>query len=417
MTQPQLVATLLTATAEDASGATGSAASTAAASEAARPVLIVGPSLGTGVKALWGPAIADLAPYFTVIGWDLPGHGDGTPVTEGFSIEELAAGVKALIEKLEFEGQLDASQGLYYAGVSVGGATGYQLGISFPGLFKGIAPICTAAKIGTPEAWNERADLVEKAGTPTMVSGSALRWFAPGFIEKNPVVSTNLLHTLQDADRVSYAFVSRALAGYDVREQLGQISDPLIAIAGRHDAVCPPGDAEFAAARVQKGHSAVVETAAHLAPAEDPAATTQLLVDFFLGEGAAAGSDRLPGDTYDAGMVVRREVLGSEHVDRATSSSNAFTDEFQEMITRYAWGTIWTRPGLPRTTRSAITLTAMIAGGYWEELEMHVHAALRNGMTPEEIKEVFLQSAIYCSVPAANVAFKIGKKVLEEYEK
>ena len=86
------------------------------------------------------------------------------------------------------------------------------------------------------------------------------------------------------------------------------------------------------------------------------------------------------------------------------------------MITRFAWGTIWTREGLPRTTRSAITLTAMIAGGYWEELEMHVHAALRNGMTPDEIKEVFLQSAIYCSVPAANVAFKIGKQVLAEYE-
>ncbi len=127
-------------------------------------------------------------------------------------------------------------------------------------------------------------------------------------------------------------------------------------------------------------------------------------------------SHRLPGDTYDAGMAVRREVLGSEHVDHATDTSNDFTDEFQEMITRYAWGTIWTREGLPRTTRSAITLTAMIAGGYWEELEMHVHAALRNGMTPDEIKEVFLQSAIYCSVPAANVAFKIGKKVLAEYE-
>lgn len=126
-------------------------------------------------------------------------------------------------------------------------------------------------------------------------------------------------------------------------------------------------------------------------------------------------SQRQPGDTYEAGMVVRREVLGSEHVDRSTNNSNEFTDEFQEMITRYAWGTIWTRDGLPRTTRSAITLTAMIAGGYWEELEMHVHAALRNGMTTEEIKEVFLQCAIYCSVPAANVAFKIGKKVLDEY--
>ncbi|MEE1621576.1 4-carboxymuconolactone decarboxylase [Zafaria sp. J156] len=129
-----------------------------------------------------------------------------------------------------------------------------------------------------------------------------------------------------------------------------------------------------------------------------------------------AESTRLPGDPYDDGMVVRRQVLGDAHVDRANTNTSPFTEEFQEMITRYAWGTIWTRPGLERTTRSAITLTAMIAGGYWEELEMHVHAALRNGMSPDEIKEVFLQSAIYCSVPAANVAFKIGQKVLAEYE-
>ncbi|WP_394160739.1 4-carboxymuconolactone decarboxylase [Galactobacter valiniphilus] len=125
---------------------------------------------------------------------------------------------------------------------------------------------------------------------------------------------------------------------------------------------------------------------------------------------------RLPGDPYDAGLEVRREVLSDAHVDRSLERRSEFTAEFQELITRYAWGTIWTRPGLERTTRSAVTLTAMIAGGYWEELEMHVHAALRNGMSPEQIKEVFLQCAIYCSVPAANVAFKIGAKVLAEYE-
>lgn len=118
--------------------------------------------------------------------------------------------------------------------------------------------------------------------------------------------------------------------------------------------------------------------------------------------------------TFDEGMRVRREVLSDAHVDRAEASKDSFTEDFQELITRFAWGSIWTRPGLPRTTRSAITLTAMIAGGYWEELEMHVRAALRNGMTPEEIKEVFLQSAIYCSVPAANVAFGIGKRVVAE---
>jgi 4-carboxymuconolactone decarboxylase len=119
-------------------------------------------------------------------------------------------------------------------------------------------------------------------------------------------------------------------------------------------------------------------------------------------------------DPGERGMEVRREVLGDEHVDRAVERTSDFTRDFQELITRYAWGEIWTRPGLDRRMRSAITLTALIAGGHDEELAMHVRAALRNGLTPDEIKEVLLQSAIYCGVPAANTAFAIAQRVLEE---
>ena len=117
---------------------------------------------------------------------------------------------------------------------------------------------------------------------------------------------------------------------------------------------------------------------------------------------------------YDDGMAVRREVLGSEHVDRATASATDFSREFQELITEYAWGTIWTRPGLDRRSRSLITLTALVAGGHHEELALHVRAALTNGLTADEIKETLLQTAIYCGVPAANTAFRIAQQVLEE---
>jgi 3-oxoadipate enol-lactonase/4-carboxymuconolactone decarboxylase len=119
-------------------------------------------------------------------------------------------------------------------------------------------------------------------------------------------------------------------------------------------------------------------------------------------------------DAHERGMEVRREVLGDEHVDRAVDRTSDFTRDFQELITRYAWGEIWTRPGLDRRMRSAITLTALIARGHDEELAMHVRAALSNGLTPDEIKEVLLQSAIYCGVPAANTAFAIAQRVLEE---
>ncbi len=118
--------------------------------------------------------------------------------------------------------------------------------------------------------------------------------------------------------------------------------------------------------------------------------------------------------SHDEGMKVRREVLGDEHVDRAASNTTAFTRDFQELITSYAWGEIWTRPGLDRRSRSMVTLTALVAGGHHEELAMHVRAALRNGLTVDEIKEVLLQSAIYCGVPDANTAFRIAQQVLSE---
>lgn len=118
-------------------------------------------------------------------------------------------------------------------------------------------------------------------------------------------------------------------------------------------------------------------------------------------------------EAYERGMRVRREVLGDEHVDQAIARTTPFTEEFQDLITRFAWGEIWSRPGLDRRTRSCITLTALIALGRENELAMHVRAALRNGLTPDEIKEVILQSAIYCGVPAANSAFAIAQGVLE----
>ena len=119
-------------------------------------------------------------------------------------------------------------------------------------------------------------------------------------------------------------------------------------------------------------------------------------------------------ETHERGMEVRRQVLGDEHVDEAIRATTELTADFQSFITRYAWGEIWSRPGLDRRTRSCITLTALVALNRPEELEMHLRAALRNGVTPEEIREVLLHCAVYCGVPAANGAFAIARRVLEE---
>ena len=118
-------------------------------------------------------------------------------------------------------------------------------------------------------------------------------------------------------------------------------------------------------------------------------------------------------DIFDNGMKVRREVLGAQHVDKAESKKDEFTEEFQNLITRYAWGEIWTRPGLERKTRSCITLAMMIALHREDEFKLHIKAAVNNGLTKNEIKEVILQSAIYAGVPAANSAFHWAQDVFD----
>ena len=122
----------------------------------------------------------------------------------------------------------------------------------------------------------------------------------------------------------------------------------------------------------------------------------------------------MPDDRYEAGMTVRREVLGNEHVDRAVAGTTPFTAAFQDLITRYAWGEVWTREGLDRRTRSCVTLAVLTALGAHDELAMHVRAARRNGVTREEIGEVLLHTAVYAGVPAANAAFRIAQGTLAD---
>ncbi|NIH53220.1 bifunctional 3-oxoadipate enol-lactonase/4-carboxymuconolactone decarboxylase PcaDC [Lysinibacter cavernae] len=413
MTVPVLKAALLSESAADTS----------------LPVLIVGASLGTSARMLWKEAAAALSGSFRVIGWDLPGHGHSPRPEERFTVVDLAEGVASLVTAMREHGEL-GDQPVFYAGDSLGGAVGLQLGIDYPDLFAGLGIICSAAKIGTEEGWLERAKTVAGMGTTTMVIGSGQRWFAPDFMERQPEVGSRLLHSLSETDDQGYVFCCEALAQFDVRDRLGEISAPLIAIAGQYDGVTTYEDAWAIASAVQDGSAEWVADAAHLVPAERPDRCAEILIRHFERAAGVAGSaastpaategadhamsDRLPGDPYDAGMAVRRQVLGDAHVDRATASITDTTAEFQEMITRYAWGTIWTRPGLPRTTRSAMVLTALIAHSHWEEFAMHVRAALRNGMTRDEIKEVILQSAIYCSVPSANSAFKVAQQVFAE---
>lgn len=243
-------------------------------------VLVVGAGLGTGARALWAEAAAFL-PELTVIGIDLPGHGASPAAAAPFTVADLAAGVAATVATLRAGGDIAANATLFYAGVSLAGAVALQLGVDFPELFAGLGAVCTGATLGEPQAWQERARIVEVQGTPTQVIGSAGRWFAPGFIESHPSAAAGLLHTLQDADRFSYARCCEALAAYDLSTSLARITAPVLAIAGGRDTVCPPAMADVVAAGVVNGRAKVIANAAHQAPLEAPAETARLLADFF----------------------------------------------------------------------------------------------------------------------------------------
>jgi 3-oxoadipate enol-lactonase/4-carboxymuconolactone decarboxylase len=366
-----------------------------------QPLLLLGPSLGTSAEALWARCVAHLGGDYHVVGWDLPGHGRSAPAAAGFGIAGLAKSVLELADRI----RPDAT--IRYAGDSIGGAVGLQLLLDAPDRVAAAVLLCTGAKIGEAAGWRQRAEAVRADGTQAVVAGSIQRWFAPGFPEREPEVAEELLGALRAADPESYALVCEALATFDVRDRLGEIAAPVLAIAGAEDQPAPPEGLALIAEGVRNGRLVVLEGVAHLAPAESPAEVAALIDEHFTGR-------RTVDDVRTAGMAVRRAVLGDEHVDRAVAGTTPFTRDFQELITAYAWGEIWTRPGLDRRSRSMITLTALVALGHQEELAMHVRAARRNGLTDDEIKEVLLQAAIYCGVPAANTAFRIAQRVLDE---
>jgi 3-oxoadipate enol-lactonase/4-carboxymuconolactone decarboxylase len=376
------------------------------------PLLVLGPSLGTSARALWSRCASHLTDRFEVLAWDLPGHGSNVGAAAPFTVGELAAGVLELVDDMlaEREGQRDT---FTYAGDSVGGAVGLQLLLDSPHRVDTAVLMSTGAKIGEPQAWRERAATVRASGTPSMVEGSAARWFSPGFLDREPEVGAALLHSLQDADDEGYALVCEALAGFDVRDQLGLIRTRVLAVAGTADVPTPPADLEAIATGVSRGRLVVLDGVAHLPPAEQPAEVARLIRAHADGEDPTAAPTTV-AEVRAAGMAVRREVLGDEHVDRATARSTSLTADFQDLITQYAWGSIWTRPGLDRRSRSLITLTALVARGHHEELAMHLRAARTNGVTIEEIKELLLQTAIYCGVPDANTAFRIAQEVLAD---
>jgi 3-oxoadipate enol-lactonase/4-carboxymuconolactone decarboxylase len=191
----------------------------------------------------------------------------------------------------------------------------------------------------------------------------------------------------------------------DQRDQLSAIEAPTLVLAGAEDPVVTPSVALDLQRAIAGAALVVLPRASHLANLDQPESFTDAVLTHLLG-----------GSMATTGLRVRRRVLGDAHVDGAIARTTDFTAPFQDLITRYAWGEIWTRPGLDLPTRSCLTMAMLVALGRFDELPLHVRGALRNGVTAEEIGEVLLQCAVYCGVPAANTAFAVAQRVLSDYE-
>ncbi|MFD8423017.1 3-oxoadipate enol-lactonase [Streptomyces sp. NPDC059466] len=356
---------------------------------ATAPPLLLGPSLGTSV-ALWDAVAPELSVTHRVVRWDLPGHG-GSPanlIGPGATVADLAGLVLALADALGVDR-------FAYAGVSLGGAVGLHLAVHHPDRVAALAVICSSAHFNGSRPWEERARTVRRDGLAALVQSANSRWFTPGFSVPR------LIEDQRTADPDAYAACCDALAAFDLRDRLPSITAPTLLVAGREDPATPPAHLREIADAVPGASLTEIAGASHLAPAERPEAVTAALRGHF--DGFAA-----------RGMRVRREVLGDAHVDRAQARQTPLTARFQDFISRYAWGEIWTDPTLSRRERSLVTLTALVANGHLDELAMHVRAARRNGLTPEQIGAVLLQTAVYCGVPAANSAFAVAQRVLDE---
>ncbi|MFC9327349.1 3-oxoadipate enol-lactonase [Kitasatospora sp. NPDC057015] len=372
------------------------------------PPLVLGPSLGTSL-AVWDQQTTALARTHRVIRFDLPGHG-GTAadlLPSGAGVADLAREVLHLADALGIDR-------FAYGGISLGGAVGIHLAAHHPDRVTSLALLCTSAHFGAPEGWHERARSVRAAGTGAVADTAAERWFTPAYAQAP--AATALVRGLRSAtDPEAYAGLCEAIAGYDARADLHRICAPTLVLAGRDDPATPVAHAREIADAVPGAGLVEVPHAAHLAGVEQPRAVTSALLAHLTTTTSATARAGDDGARHAAGLAVRRTVLGDAHVERALADTTALTADFQDFLTRYAWGEIWTRPGLDHRTRRMITLTALTALGHHGELELHLRAALAGGdLTPDDIREVLLQCAVYCGVPAANAAFALADRVTTE---
>lgn len=358
------------------------------------PVLVLANSLGT-TMSMWDRQVPALRAYTRVLRYDQRGHGGSSAPPGPYRIEELGQDLLDLLDGLGIEQAA-------VCGLSLGGMVAMWTAAHHPDRVSSLVLACTAPYLGPPEGWLERAAAVRAGGALALAPALQERWFPAELRAAQPALLDEVTAMLATCTAEGYAACCEAIAGMDLRPDLDAIRAPVLVLAGADDPVTPPATGLDLATRLGGGLR-VLPAASHLANLAQPAAFADAVVT------------HVTGGPLARGMAVRRGVLGDAHVDRAVRRGGVAWPAFGDFISRYAWGEVWSRPGLDRRTRSAVTLAILVALGRHEELGFHVPGGLRNGLSPDEIAEIVLQCAVYAGVPAANAALPTIEEALASF--
>ncbi len=366
-----------------------------------KTLLVLSHSIGTD-HGMWAPQVPDLISHFQLLRYDTRGHGASEATKGEYTIEMLGADVLQLADSLGI-------RKFAFCGLSMGGAIGQWLGVNAADRLTSLVLANTSAKFGERSNWETRIEMVREGGMAAIVDMVMQRFFSPHTPAKSNAYASTVKSVFLGTDPAGYIGCCAALRDFDSREILLNIRVPTLIISGDRDISTPwVGNGEVLAREIPKARSLQLP-AAHLSNLERPRSFLAALLEFLLPE-----IDET--QRSEAGLAMRRAALGDDHVNRGIAATNDFNREFQHLITRYAWGTIWTRPELDLRTRRLLALATMAALGRWEEFAMHLRSGLQHELEPCDLKELLLQTAIYAGVPAANTAFLIAQKELESAE-